>query len=240
MTLMRRRLPDVPARNRQRESTPRTAEFLADLNGRTERCRARSPPGSGAPQIDFREVRQGTLPGNKYIRVLRAQDQVLKQVSPDYLVAGEQLSKPHSPFGKVRRALVGRPIASEHAIHERLTNVKALAIFSSDALSSVAYATEAILGVLILAGGAAFGYTIPIAIAIAVLLAIVGISYRQTIHAYPNGASAYLVAKANLGTLPSLTAGASLLIDYTLTVAVSVSAGVAAITSALPSLSPGA
>ncbi len=208
--------------------------FYAELNGETTHAAQRS----SSPQIDFREVRHGTLPGNKYVRVLRAQDQALKQVSPDYLVASEQLTKPHSVVGKIRRALVGRPIASEQAIHERLTNVKALAIFSSDALSSVAYATEAILGVLILAGGAAFGYTIPIAIAIAVLLAIVGISYRQTIHAYPNGASAYLVAKANLGTLPSLTAGASLLIDYTLTVAVSVSAGVAAITSALPSLSP--
>jgi len=208
--------------------------FYAELNGETTHTTQRS----SSPQIDFREVRHGTLPGNKYVRVLRAQDQALKQVSPDYLVASEQLTKPHSVVGKIRRALVGRPIASEQAIHERLTNVKALAIFSSDALSSVAYATEAILGVLILAGGAAFGYTIPIAIAIAVLLAIVGISYRQTIHAYPNGASAYLVAKANLGTLPSLTAGASLLIDYTLTVAVSVSAGVAAITSALPSLSP--
>ncbi len=231
------RTPDVSAKEPAKGETPGTAEFLADLNGRTEPAR-RPVARHGTPQIDFREVRQGALPGNKYIRVLRAQDQVLKQVSPDYLVASEQLTKPRSAFGKVRRALVGRPIASEHAIHERLTNVKALAIFSSDALSSVAYATEAILGVLILAGGAAFGYTIPIAIAIAILLAIVGISYRQTIHAYPNGASAYLVAKANLGTLPSLTAGASLLIDYTLTVAVSVSAGVAAITSALPSLSP--
>ncbi|MGI8858041.1 MAG: APC family permease [Thermomicrobiales bacterium] len=230
--------PAAPAEESARGGAPHQGEFFADLNGRDEHA-ARPPVRRGAsPQIDFREVRQGTLPGNKYIRVLRAQDQVLKQVTPDYLVAGEQLSTPHGPFGKLRRALVGRPIASEQAIHERLTNVKALAIFSSDALSSVAYATEAILGVLILAGGAAFGYTIPIAIAIAVLLAIVGVSYRQTIQAYPNGASAYLVAKANLGTLPSLTAGASLLIDYTLTVAVSVSAGVAAITSALPSLHP--
>ena len=227
-------VPTAPdATNANGSSSP---EFLADLNSRTERPAPPVHRRGAAPQIDFREVRQGTLPGNKYIRVRRAQDQVLKQVAPDYLVASEQLSTPHSPFGKIRRALVGRPIPTEQAIHERLTNVKALAIFSSDALSSVAYATEAILGVLILAGAAAFGYTIPISIAIAILLAIVGISYRQTIQAYPNGASAYLVAKANLGTLPSLTAGASLLIDYTLTVAVSVSAGVAAITSALPSL----
>jgi len=186
--------------------------------------------------MDWHEARRGTLPGNRYVRVLRSEDRAFRQVSPDYLVAGESILTPHSVFGRLRRTLVGRPIATENQAHERLTKVKALAIFSSDALSSVAYATEAILGVLILAGSVAFGLTIPISIAIAVLLAVVGVSYRQTIHAYPNGASAYLVAKANLGTLPSLTAGASLLIDYTLTVAVSVSAGVAAITSALPAL----
>jgi len=192
--------------------------------------------GGSAPDVDWHEERRGMLPGNRYVRVLRSQDRVFRQVSPDHLVAGESISAPRSALGRLRRALVGRPIATEQQAHERLTNVKALAIFSSDALSSVAYATEAILGVLILAGAAAFGYTIPISIGIAVLLAIVGISYRQTIHAYPNGASAYLVAKANLGPMPALTAGASLLIDYTLTVAVSVSAGVAAITSALPML----
>ncbi len=231
--------PTVPASPEAANGTStngKGTDFLADANGRAEQVIRPARRNGATPQIDFREVRQGALPGNKYIRVLRAQDQTLKQVTPDYLVASERLSAPHSPLGKLRRALVGRPIPTEHAIHERLTNVKALAIFSSDALSSVAYATEAILGVLIIAGGAAFGYTIPISIAIAILLVIVGVSYRQTIHAYPNGASAYLVAKANLGTLPSLTAGASLLIDYTLTVAVSVSAGVAAITSAVPSL----
>jgi amino acid transporter len=231
--------PTMPAPPEPAEGEPpHPSEFLADLNGRTERVARPAARRGAAPQIDFREVRQGTLPGNKYIRVLRAQDQAFKQVSPDYLVAAEQLSTPRSVFGRLRRALIGRPIATEHQAHERLTNVKALAIFSSDALSSVAYATEAILGVLIVAGAAAFGYLIPISIAIAVLLAIVAISYRQTIQAFPNGASAYLVAKANLGTLPSLTAGSALLISYTLTVAVSISAGVAAITSALPSLHP--
>ncbi|HEY8291428.1 MAG TPA: hypothetical protein VIG44_03025, partial [Thermomicrobiales bacterium] len=109
--------------------TPPTAEFLADLNGRAPRP-ARPATRRTTPQIDFREVRQGTLPGNKYIRVLRAQDQVFKQVSPDYLVAGEQLSTPRGAFGRLRRALIGRPIATEHQAHERLTNVKALAIFS--------------------------------------------------------------------------------------------------------------
>jgi amino acid transporter len=219
-----------------KDGTTGEPELLADIDEPARRGADRGARRGIAPQIDWREERRGTLPGNKYVRVLRAQDQVFKQVAPDYLVAGEQLSTPHSAFGKVRRAVIGRPIATEHQAHERLTNWKALAVFSSDALSSVAYATEAILGVLILGGAAAFGYVIPISYAIAILLAIVAISYRQTINAYPNGASAYLVAKANLGTLPSLTAGASLLTSYTLTVAVSISAGVAAITSAFPAL----
>src|SRR5438128_1709845 len=117
---------------------PQSPDFFADLNERSERAAPRRVAGRSAPQIDFREVRQGTLPGNKYIRVLRAQDQIFKQVAPDYLVAGEQINAPRSILGKFRRALIGRPIATEHQAHERLTNVKALAIFSSDALSSVA------------------------------------------------------------------------------------------------------
>ncbi len=125
--------------------------------------------GGDALDVDWHEERRGTLPGNRYVRVLRSQDRVFRQVSPDHLVAGESITAPRSPLGRLRRALVGRPIATEQQAHERLTNVKALAIFSSDALSSVAYATEAILGVLILAGAAAFGYTIPISIGIAVL-----------------------------------------------------------------------
>src|SRR5262245_20975822 len=122
--------------------------------------------------------------------------------------------------------------------HERLGKASALAVFSSDALSSVAYATEEILLVLVLAGAMALGYSIPIAFAISVLIAIVVSSYRQTIRAYPHGGGAYIVAKDNLGTLPALTAGAALLIDYVLTVAVSVAAGVAAVTSAFPTLFP--
>ena len=226
----------LPSLNGSDNGKTGESDMLADIDPSARRATERVVRRGSAPQIDWREERRGTLPGNKYVRVLRAQEQVFKQVAPDYLVAGEQLSNPHSPLGKLRRALIGRPIATEHQAHERLTNWKALAVFSSDALSSVAYATEAILGVLILGGAAAFGYVIPISYAIAILLAIVAVSYRQTINAYPNGASAYLVAKANLGTLPSLTAGASLLISYTLTVAVSISAGVAAITSAFPAL----
>jgi amino acid transporter len=136
----------------------------------------------------------------------------------------------------LKRFLVGSPIRSEHAAHERLTKKIALAVFSSDALSSTAYATEEILLVLAVAfyatGGQSFRYVIPISIGIAVLLVIVAISYRQTIHAYPSGGGAYIVAKENLGTYPGLIAGASLLVDYVLTVSVSIAAGVAAITSA--------
>jgi len=138
----------------------------------------------------------------------------------------------------IRKILLGDPLASSQMIHERLSKVKALAVFSSDALSSVAYATEEILFVLAAAGTVALNFSIPIAIAIAALLLIVGFSYYQTIHAYPQGGGAYIVAKDNLGTGYSLIAGSALLIDYTLTVAVSISAGVAAITSWLPFLLP--
>src|SRR5581483_7343337 len=128
--------------------------------------------------------------------------------------------------------------ATAAAGHERLTKVKALAVLSSDALSSVAYATEEILKVLLLAGSAALWVSLPIAAVIVALLAVVGFSYRQTIKAYPKGGGSYIVAKDNLGTLPGLTAGASLLVSYVLTVAVSVAAGVLALTSAYPVLEP--
>ncbi|MBI4590142.1 MAG: APC family permease [Candidatus Rokubacteria bacterium] len=138
----------------------------------------------------------------------------------------------------VKKLFVGSPLPTAQARHERLGKVTGLAVFASDNLSSVAYATEEILRVLILAGPAALGFSIPIGLAIAVVIAIVINSYRQSVVAYPQGASDYIVAKDNLGTPAGLTAGAALLIDYTLTVAVSVSAGVAALTSAVPVLYP--
>ncbi len=137
-----------------------------------------------------------------------------------------------------KRFFVGTPLPTAQARHERLSRVTGLAVFASDNLSSVAYATEEILRVLILAGTAALALSVPIGLAIALVIAIVINSYRQTILAYPQGASDYIVSKDNLGVAPGLTAGAALLIDYTLTVAVSVSAGVAALTSALPALYP--
>ncbi len=136
----------------------------------------------------------------------------------------------------LKRLLVGKAKKTAQAIHERLTKKTGLAVFASDALSSTAYASEEILLVLAIAyayGQAnAFNYIVPITLVIAVVLTIVAISYRQTIHAYPSGGGAYIVAKENLGTTAGLIAAAALLVDYVLTVSVSISAGVAAITSA--------
>ncbi len=137
-------------------------------------------------------------------------------------------------LSQIKRLVVGEPIPSHLAHHERLSRFTGLALLSSDPLSSVAYATEEILRVLILAGAGALGLATPIAFVIAAILAVVVFSYRQTIHAYPSGGGAYIVAKDNLGEMPALVAAAALLIDYVLTVAVSVAAGVAALTSALP------
>src|SRR4029079_7947870 len=133
---------------------------------------------------------------------------------------------------RTRRFLFGRPLASDEEAEERLSIPKALAVFSSDNLSSVAYATEAIMFTLLAAGTSAFWLTIPISVLIVAILGIIVISYRQTIRAYPTGGGSYIVAKENLGTIAGLIAGASLLVDYVLTVSVSVAAGVEAITSA--------
>ena len=136
----------------------------------------------------------------------------------------------------LKRWLLGHPLATKQAAHERLSNPIALAVFSSDPLSSVAYATEEILLVLVLAGTAALHYSLGISLVIVGLVAILTVSYRQTIYAYPSGGGAYVVAKCTLGEHPGLVAAAALLIDYVLTVAVSVAAGIAAITSAVPEL----
>jgi len=135
---------------------------------------------------------------------------------------------------QLKRIVVGQPIPSHLAHHERLSRFTGLAVLSSDPLSSVAYATEEILRVLVLVSIGTLTIATPIALVIATILAVVVFSYRQTIHAYPSGGGAYLVAKDNLGETPALVAAAALLIDYVLTVAVSIAAGVAAITSAFP------
>ncbi|WP_110927294.1 APC family permease [Bacillus massiliglaciei] len=139
-------------------------------------------------------------------------------------------------MSSLKRFLIGRPLKSEDLGEQKLNKKKALAILSSDALSSVAYGPEQILIVLITLGAAAYWYSLPIAAGVLVLLTALILSYRQIIHAYPHGGGAYVVSKNNLGTNPGLIAGGSLLVDYILTVAVSVSAGTDAITSAFPSL----
>ncbi|HQW90839.1 MAG TPA: APC family permease [Nitrospira sp.] len=138
----------------------------------------------------------------------------------------------------LKRWLVGLPLKTKEAAHERLSKRLALAVFSSDALSSVAYATEEILLVLTLAGAAMVSYSIPLSLSIIGLLIILTMSYRQIIFEYPEGGGAYIVGKSNLGEWPGLVAAAALMIDYVLTVAVSVAAGMAALISAVPALLP--
>jgi hypothetical protein len=196
--------------------------------------------GSVIPTVHIREVRQGHMPGERFVRIHGPFHETFRETGSDTLVAREQVFTPRNRSGKVlaeaRRILFGRPLATADLIHERLSKTKALAVFSSDALSSSAYATEEILRILVLAGAAALTLTLPVALAIGLLLAIVAISYRQTIKAYPHGGGSYIVSKDNLGNGPALVAAAALLTDYVLTVAVSISAGVFALTSAAPML----
>lgn len=150
-------------------------------------------------------------------------------------------SSPTKPSGfSLSHVLFGRPIATRDLEHQSVNRIIGLAVFASDALSSTAYATEEILFILALAGSSStiFGISIPLSIAIAILLTIVTVSYRQTIYAYPNGGGAYIVARDNLGEVAAQIAGAALLTDYILTVAVSISSGVAQIASAFPTLLP--
>jgi amino acid transporter len=144
----------------------------------------------------------------------------------------------YKPPRSLSHWLIGRPLSTADAPHQTIGKAIGLAVFASDALSSTAYATQEIMVILAVAGTAAFGYVFPISIAIVILMAIVTISYEQTIHAYPDGGGAYIVSRDNLGELPAQIAGAALLTDYILTVAVSISAGVAQIVSAYPHLFP--
>jgi amino acid transporter len=144
----------------------------------------------------------------------------------------------YKPPRTLRSWLIGHPLSTADAPHQTIGKIVGLAVFASDALSSTAYATQEILGVIAAAGTVAYGFLFPISMAIITLLIVVTISYEQTIHAYPGGGGAYIVARDNLGELPAQTAGAALLTDYILTVSVSVSAGVAQIVSAYPNLFP--
>ncbi|MFI1191894.1 APC family permease [Micromonospora sp. NPDC020750] len=159
---------------------------------------------------------------------------------PDELVATEPANLPGSRLGRglgrLRRGALGPPLTSSAVLYERMRKLVALPVLSSDLLSSVAYGPEAMLTVLVLAGSTALGLSLPLAALLVVLMITVGISYRQTIPAYPHGAGSYIVAGDNLGAGAGLAAAAGLMVDYVLTVSVSVAAGVHAVTSALPGL----
>jgi len=182
------------------------------------------------------------LPGRKAadrrIRVDRPHSPYFRYAGPGQLIAKQAASMPRTPAGRalarVRAVLFGRPLSIYEEIEERLAKKKALAIFSSDPISSSAYATEEILRVLVLAGSGFLFLSLPIAAAIALLLAIVSTSYRQIGYAYPSGGGAYAVARANLPALASLVAAGALLVDYVMTVAVSTASAVEQIISAVP------
>lgn len=182
----------------------------------------------------------GRKPGDRRVRVERPHAQFFRYAGPGMLVAREAASQPRTTTGRVvqriRGALFGRPLSIYEDITERLSKKKALAIFSSDAISSSAYATEEILRVLVLAGASALLVSLPIAIAIALLLGVVSISYRQEIFAYPSGGGDYAVARANLPSIFALIVAGALLVDYVMTVAVSTSSAVEQVISAVPGL----
>ena len=188
------------------------------------------------------EERRGSRPGDVRVRIVRPSHPEFRRVRQGVLEATDAAYAPQGRLSKaislLKRLLIGVPIATTRAEHERLTKFKALAVLSSDAISSVAYATEAILINLVAGGSEHLGLTLPISLVIIGLLCIVAISYRQTIPAYPDGGGSYIVAKENLGTLAGLVAAAALMIDYVLNVAVSIAAGVQNLASLFSALSP--
>ncbi len=184
----------------------------------------------------------GRKPGDRRVRVERPHAQFFRYSGPGTLVAREAASVPRTAAGRalerVRHVLFGRRLSIHEDVAERLNKKKALALFSSDAISSSAYATEEILRVLVIAGASALLLSIPIAIGIAFLLTVVSISYRQEIYAYPSGGGDYAVARANLPGIFALIVASALLVDYTMTVAVSTSSAVEQVISAVPNLEP--
>lgn len=182
---------------------------------------------------------KGRLPGDTRIRIVRSGELRRKH---GYVEATDKSNEPEGPVGRaverVRTVMFGRRLSTEQEGEERLSKITGLAIFASDNISSSAYATEETMRALALAGAGALALTMPLTIAIVVILAIVVISYLQVIKAYPHGGGSYVVASENLGRIPGLIAAAALLLDYILTVSVSVAGGVLAIISARPDLEP--
>ncbi len=200
---------------------------------------ARSPSSAiRRDDLAHAELVRGRTPGARYLRVSRHRD--FRSVKPGVVVERGATPQKQGPIGRalgrLKRVLIGRPLATAEETGERVNKFIGLAIFASDNISSSAYATEEIMRVLILAGLGLLSLTLPITVLICVVLAIVVLSYRQVILAYPGGGGSYIVANQNLGPVAGLAAGAALLTDYILTVSVSVAAGVAAITSAFPNV----
>lgn len=183
---------------------------------------------------------KGRKLGDRRVRVERPHAAYFRYTPEGNLVAKEAASVPRTPMGRlfarVRSVLFGRPLSIHEEITERLSKAKALAIFSSDPISSSAYATEEILRVLVLAGAGALFLSLPVAAGVAFLLAAVAISYRQIVHAYPSGGGDYAVARRNLPLLGSLVVAGALLVDYVMTVAVSTASAAEQVISAVPEL----
>ena len=183
---------------------------------------------------------KGRKLGDRRVRIERPHAAYFRYTPEGTLIAKESASAPRTTAGRVlarvRGVLIGRPLSIHEEITQRLSKVKALAIFSSDPISSSAYATEEILRVLVVAGAGALFLSLPVAAAIALLLAAVSISYRQIVHAYPSGGGDYAVARRNLPVLGSLVVGGALLVDYVMTVAVSTASAAEQVVSAVPQL----
>jgi amino acid transporter len=199
-----------------------------------------TPNPKAEPPVGPADPLRGRRAGDRRVRVKRPHSPYFRYAAPGVMTARPEASAPTRPrdrfVANARRVLFGRPLASDEELEERLPKVKALATFSSDNLSSVAYATEQIMFTLFAVGSTAFWLVMPISLLIVTIFVIIVISYRQTIRAYPSGGGSYIVARENLGTMPALLAAAALLTDYVLTVSVSVAAGILAITSAFPEL----
>lgn len=236
--------PAAPSPRPEEPDSSHAAPPSAAVNGagaEAQRAEAPAVPDTRlAPDLKVGEVRRGAKPGTRYVRVTRAAERPFLRTGAARWRATIVAERPHSRLGlfffQLRHLVFGDPLANSRGIEERLSKVKALAIFSSDALSSSAYATEEILLALVVAGSISLVYGLPIAILIAVLLGAVVLSFRQIVRAYPRGGGAYNVTRENVGRWPGLVAAAALLTDYVLTVAVSISAGALAIISAAPAL----
>src|SRR5579883_3164611 len=184
---------------------------LASMADHSVEGASEDPVSSAArrrPDLEWHEVVPGQKPGDSLVRIARHRSS--RRSGPGFIVVRPEMSGPQHGIGgaltQIKHFLIGAPLATAAAPHERLNKIRALAVFSSDAVSSVAYATEEVMKVLVLVGVGALSLTLPISLFIAFLLMIVVTSYRQTILAYPNGGGSYIVSSDNLGTIPGLIA----------------------------------